>query len=458
MRNGASHPGGPVHVRGRWRLPRRPGLLFAIVLLALLLRIAAIATDGGYQPQNDPFEYDYLARSIATGDGYPPSGYLLQGGPTAFRGPAYPVLLGAAYAVSGDSVTVGRLLGALLGAAVVALLYLIAKRVWGRRVALMTAALAAVFPPLVLLSRELLSESLFIVFELGAILCVLEFRRSGRLLRWSVATGLLCGLAMLTRPNGLVLTVPIVLGLWTLRPRLRLASLTAPAVCLLCALVTITPWVVRDAVEFGRLVPVTTSSGFAVVGVYNEASYRNGDAGAWRNPQAIPSFKPLFTTPGIDEATVDVTLRGEARDFAWEHPGYVAEAVGWNLLRMFEIVGGSVVDKKGDPIYERGIGSAVPGSERLGLAIVVALAAVGAFALLGPWSANGGKLPRVPRGPLFLWLVPILMLVATLPLAGLPRYRLLLDPFLLILAAIGLAALWDRRPRARVAQPSGTAA
>jgi 4-amino-4-deoxy-L-arabinose transferase-like glycosyltransferase len=445
-------------LRGESR-PRRSLLLpAAIVLLALLLRVAVIAADDGYQPANDSFEYDYLARSIAAGDGYPPSGYLLQGGPTAFRGPAYPALLGAAYALSGDSVTVGRLLGALLGAAAVALLYLLAKRVWGHRVALVAAALAAVFPPLVLLSRDLLSEPLFLVLELGAVLCVLEYRRSGRLLRWSVAAGVLCGLAILTRPNGFILTIPIALGLWTLRPRLQLASWAAPAVCLLCTLATITPWVIRDAVEFGRLVPTTTSSGVAAAGTYNEASYRSGDAGAWRNPQAIPRFRPLFTTPGIDEATVDATLRGEARDFAWQHPGYVAEAVAWNLLRLFEISGGSVVDKHGDPIYERGIGSATPTSERVGLAILGVLAAVGLFTLFVPWGANAGKLPRVPRGPLFLWLVPILMLAATLPIAGVPRYRLMADPFLLILAAIGLLALWDRRVQADRTLPPGAPA
>lgn len=451
--------GGPVDVRGK----KRPGgrsLLApaAIVLLALLLRIAVVAADSGYQPANDALEYDYLARSIAAGDGYPQSGYLLQGGPTAFRGPAYPLLLGAVYAVSGDSITAGRLLGALLGAAIVALLYLLAKRVWGRRVGLLAAALAAVFPPLVLLSRELLSESLFIALELSAILCVLEFRRSGRMPRWSVAAGVLCGLAILTRPNGFVLTVPIVLGLWTLRPRLRWSALTAPLTSLLCAGLVVAPWVIRDAVEFGRLVPVTTSGGVAAAGTYNEASYRGGDAGAWRDPQAIPRFRPLFTTPGIDEATVDVNLRREAREFALEHPGYVLEASAWNLLRLFEIVGGSVVDKHGNPIEARGIGSEDPLAERIALALVVPLAAIGFFTLFGPWNRKGGKLPRVPRGPLFLWSVPILLLLAALPLAGVPRYRLLIDPFILILAAIGLPALWDRRPHAPAAPRSGAVA
>jgi 4-amino-4-deoxy-L-arabinose transferase-like glycosyltransferase len=457
--DGASHLGGPVDASGRRRLARQSVLVpVGIVLLALLVRVAVIASDSGYLPANDAFEYDYYARSIASGDGYPTSGYLLQGGPTAFRGPAYPVLLGAVYALSGDNVTAGRMLGALLGAAAVALLYLLAKRVWGRRVGLIAAAMAAVFPPFVLLSRELLSESLFIVLELAAILCVLEFRRSGRLLRWSAAAGGLCGIAILTRPNGFVLAVPIALGLWMLRPRLRLASLTAPAVCLLCALATVIPWVIRDAVEFGRLVPVTTSSGVAAAGTYNQASYRNGDAGAWRDPQAIPRFRALFTTPGIDEATVDVALRREAREFAWQHPGYVAQAALWNLLRLFEIAGGSVVDMNGDPIDERGIGSGDPVVERSGLALAAALAAIGLFTLFRPRFRHGSRPSPVPRGPLFLWMVPILMLVATLPLAGLPRYRLLLDPFVLILAAIGLLTLWGIRQRAHVASPAGAAA
>jgi hypothetical protein len=36
------------------------------------------------------------------------------------------------------------------------------------------------------------------------------------------------------------------------------------------------------------------------------------------------------------------------------------------------------------------------------------------------------------------------MIVVSAPFAGLPRYRLAADPFLLILAAIGLTWLWGR--------------
>ena len=425
----------------------------AIVALALVIRIVAIAADSGYRPANDAFEYDYTARSIAAGDGYPRSGYLLQGGPTAVRGPGYPYLLGGVYAVSGDSRAAGRLAGATLGALAVLLVYLIAKRVWGRRIGLVAATLAAVFPPLVLLSRDLVSESLFIALELGALFCVLEFRRT-RALYWAAAAGAACGLAALTRNTGLALLVPVALGLWVLRPRLRPTSLLAPALSVACAALAIAPWIVRDAAELGRFVPVTTSAGIATSGTYNAASYGDaGSHGAWRDPRGVPALSALFASPGMDEGAVDARLRREASEFAWNHPAYVAETAAWNLLRLFEVVGGSVVDSRGNVVVDRGIGSATPLSERVGVAIVALFALLGTFAILRARSESryrGGP-PQIPSGPFFLWLVPILMILVAMPIAGLPRYRLPADPFLLILAAIGLTWLWERLAAPRTA-------
>lgn len=432
---------GRSRARPRWR---RWGLA-AIVLLALIVRIAAIVADGDYQPANDAFEYDYLARSIADGGGYPRSGYLLQGGPTAIRGPGYPVFLAAVYALSSDSVMAGRLAGAALGALAVLLLYLVVKRIWGRRTGLIAAAMAAIFPPLVLMGRELWSEPLFIVLELGALLCVLNFRRSGGALRWAAAAGVLCGLAALTRNTAFALLVCIPLGTLIGRRRLRPSSLLAPGLVLACAALVIAPWAWRNVAQFDRFVPFTTSAGITAAGVYNATSFADSDThGAWRDPQIVPRFAALFATPGLDEAEVDATLRDEARRFAWQHPGYVAEVFGWNIVRMFELTGGSVVDRGGRLLEDRGIGSADPPAERAGLAIAAMLALLGAFALVRSGTRWAGESPRIPRGPLFLWLVPILMIVVTALLNGLPRDRLPADPFLLILAAIGLTWLWDR--------------
>ena len=423
-----------------------------LVLLALTVRIGVIAADGGYLPGNDALEYDYLARSVAAGDGYPQSGYLLQGGPTAVRGPGYPYLLGGVYAVSGDSRTVGRLVGAALGALTVFLIYLLGRRVWGRRVGLWAAGLAAVFPPLVLLSRELLSETLFIPLLLAALLCVLNFRRSGGALRWAIAAGALCGLAALTRNTAIVLLVVVPVGVWTSRPRFAARSLLAPASVLLAAALVIAPWALRNAAEFGRFVPLTTSAGITAAGVYNQASFGDGGThGAWRDPQIVPGFTHLFTTPGIDEAEVDETLRGDARSFAWQHPGYVGEVFAWNLLRMLELEGGSVVDDRGRAVNDRGIGSADPTAERIGIALAALLAVLGAVAIARSRPGGPDEARRIPRGPLFLWAVPILLILTTALLNGLPRDRLPADPFLLVLAAVGLTWTLDRLGRGRTA-------
>ena len=411
------------------------------------MRVAVIAADTGYVPQQDAWDYNRHARSIAEGHGFPDSYYVVDRGPSALRAPGYPYFLGGLYAASGDSIALGRLANAALGALAVLLLYLIAKRIWGPRIALLAAALGAVFPPLVLLSRELLSEPLFIALELGMVLSVLEFRRL-RKLRWAALAGLLFGLAALTRNPGPALAIPLIVGLWVLRPRLSWRATAAPALALLCAVLTIAPWTVRNAIEFGRFVPITTGTGFALAGTYNEASREDdADPGSWRTPRVAPEYTPLFATVGIDEGTLDATLRRRATEFALDHPLYVAEVTWWNLLRLFEVTGGSVVDPITGPVEIRGIGSADPLAERIGLGLAVLLAIVGAVAIVR--SRHRGA-RRTPTGPLFLWLIPIALILAAVPINGLPRQRTPVDPFILILAAIGMAWLWDRRHGGRV--------
>lgn len=408
-----------------------------IVVVALALRLAVIAADGGYEPHNDAFEYDYIARSLADGEGFPRSGYLLYGGPSAIRGPGYPLLLAGVYVVSGNSMDAGRVAGALLGALAVWLLYLIVRRLWGLPTALVVAAMAAVFPPLVLLSRDLLSESLFIVLELAAVLAVLNFRRAGGALRWALVAGALIGLAALTRNTAFALAIAIPLGLCLGNPLRRPGLLVAPAVGLAAAALVVAPWTIRNAIEFHTFVPLTTSSGITSSGVYNQTSYdQSWTHGAWRDPQIVPEFEHLFTNPNLHEPEVDSRLRSATRDFAWQHPGYVGEVFGWNLLRLFEIEGGSVVDSDGSVLDQRGIGSADPPSERVGLGLAGLLAIAGVVALVRSRRDDPGR--RIPRGPLFFWLIPSLTILVTALINGLPRDRVPTDPFLLTLAGIGL--------------------
>src|SRR3712207_1047136 len=100
----------------RVRIPGSKPLL-AILILALLVRVGAVALTPDYMPLFDARDFDRHAASIADGDGYPPP-QLGTVGPTAFRPPVYPLTLGAVQAV-GLGLTAERLLGVLFGVATV---------------------------------------------------------------------------------------------------------------------------------------------------------------------------------------------------------------------------------------------------------------------------------------------------------------------------------------------------
>ena len=90
-----------------------------------------------------------------------------------------------------------RLVNALVGTGIVALIGVIARQLWGRREALVAMALGAVYVPLIEVGQAVMSEPLFAFCLLGAMACALQ--------RWVVLAGVLLGLAILGRANGMIL-------------------------------------------------------------------------------------------------------------------------------------------------------------------------------------------------------------------------------------------------------------
>ena len=400
-------------------------LLAGIIVLALVLRVAAVAGTWDAQPWGDPADYHAHGVSLATAGTYPPTGFAEPGGASALRPPAYPYLVGAVYEVAGVKVNAARLAGVLLGTLSVLLVYAIGLRLFGRRSGLWAAGAAAVFPPLVWLSASLLSENLFVPLVLGAVLLLLSLRERPRV-AVAVALGFVLALAALTRSNGALLLVAAVVALVPLRrPAVVVAVLAAFAV-------TLVPWTVRNLDALDAFRPLGTQGGYTLAGQWNEEAARNDDfQAAWRVPEQVPAFAGLFRRPGVTEAEVDGSLRRRAVDFARANPRHVTDAIGLNALRMFEIGPGHAF-VSGVAHREMGIAKPWRPVVQVSVWLLVVAAAVGAW-----------RLRRLE--PLWLWLFPALLLVAVVPLLGSPRYRAPVDPFLLLLATGGLAAT---RPRA----------
>ncbi|MDQ6746433.1 MAG: glycosyltransferase family 39 protein [Actinomycetota bacterium] len=384
----------------------------------------------------DPADFSRTGLSIAQGHGYPDTNRAPGGGPSAFRPPGYPVFLAAIYAVAGqEAPPAARVVESLLGALSVALIGLIATRIWGRRIGVMALGIAAVAPPLVVLSTALVSESLFVPLILAAVAAGLEARRSPHPLRWAIFTGVLIGLAELTRTNALLLLPPLAYALWaTARPRFGRALLR-PALVIAATVLTVAPWTVRNWFVLHHFVPVSSEVGYTLAGTYNLASRQDHHWPAvWKEAEhgASVEYSPILFNASIhrwNEVTLDNNLLSAAIADIRKDPSYMLTAAAWNAVRMFHL-------------GELDFG--VANLRDTGIPKIPAWMEVSGFYVLGLLALIGLATRRVRRAPLWLWLVPVL-LASTLFVTGFIRFRAGLDPFLVLLAALGVVHLLDRR-------------
>ena len=403
----------------------RTATAVAMVILALALgaRIGFAVWSGHLQLANDPADYQRLAVSIAHGHGFGTTVVAPGGGPTAFRPPLFPLVLAALYRVVGVHLAAARGLEALLGTLTVALVGLVARQLWDGRRALAAMGLAAVYPPFLLAGGSLLSESLSLPLELGGFAAALHVRRVDRPGRWIALCGLLAGLDVLTRPDSIVLLLPLALLVAPARRRGR-ARIGAVALLGVTAAATVTPWLIRDAVVMGRFVPITTQGGLVASGTYNDtAAHDAAHPAAWRSTNLVPEYVPLLRGSEVQEESA---LRSAALRYVRRHPTYPLRVVGWNVVRLFDL------DGLGTPRASWGANGYGPGpaaSDAVGLAVVGVLVFVG----LAAGAARG-----VPRA---IWLAPVLLVLITAMVLGESRLRLGVDPFLVLLGGAGAAAV-----------------
>jgi 4-amino-4-deoxy-L-arabinose transferase-like glycosyltransferase len=401
----------------------------ALLILAgaLLLRIVIVLTTDHHLGA-DATQYDRYARSIAAADGYPPSNIALTG-PTAFFPPLFPGIIGAIYWLTGDSLGAALLVQCLIGTAVVALIGLVCNQLWGGRVALVAMALAAIFPPFLVSVTTLLPEPLFIVLELAAVAAILEHRTSEHAYRWAVAAGIFVGLATLTRANGIVLIPPLLIGAIKARPLRSLPAVTQAMSLILAAVLVVSPWSIRNSLAFDRFLPLTTQANLALARNYNPGA--ESRPGHPSTPFTSEQLSNLVKRPGLDEAEIAEKAGSIGRDFAGDHPGYVIETLLRNTARTLGFMDGVEL--------ARASPTAAGANRELAAVGAYSFYFVAALALLGAFA------PTTRRTPWWFWATPVLLWLSVAWLsAGRVKYRLPVDPFILMLASIAAVEIWER--------------
>lgn len=423
---------------------RRALLAGLILVVALGLRVGEVERTA-YQPINDAGFYMALASHVAQTGDYPTSDAPGTGaggtrGPTAYFPPAFPYFLALVDLVDGHTgprgyvapgkpaylpaaVEPARISQAVVGTITVGLIGLVALEAFGPGVALAALALAAVYPVLIELSAVLVAENLLTALILAATWSVLRVRRSAKPYLWLTASGAFTGLAALAHVNAIVVVVPLAVAAWSARRRAR-----APAVLVGLTLLMLTPWIVRDAVDLHRFVPVSDEGGITLLGTYNRASASDRQVPyRWRLFCAIPGERISCQANNLTEAQLSDRLQTQAFNYISDHPLAPVAVLYHNTRRMLELEGSWAWKLSASSVD-----------------IPIATARIGvlSFWLLCLLALAGAFTGTARRGPWWLWLVPVLLWLSSAAINGeTPRFREAVDPFLVLLGACALAAL-----------------
>ncbi len=251
-------------------------LMLVLFTMAIVPRAAWVAyNDRAPKGLNDPSLYALLGDIMADGGGYVR--------PTGEKFAYYPVGFPATVAglkKAGDIFGWGRsifsikMMNGVLGALTVLLVYLMASRMFDRRVGLASGALLSIFPSQVYYTGTVLSEPLFTLLLMGALLVLLwnPWSREGMPWHQLFGAGLLLSAATMTR--GVLLVFPLVLlAFWLcyLRSKKRAAVQTL-AVFAGIAVLTV-PWSIRNTLAFGELTGPSTNIGDDLcIGNFNKAT------------------------------------------------------------------------------------------------------------------------------------------------------------------------------------------
>ena len=415
--------------------------LALILALALAFRVTwVVFSDWRPTPDDDAFRYDFSARMLAEGRGY----IHLNGEPTAFWPPGYPLLLSAAYVVFGDSFRVAQLLNVALGTATVGLVYLVGRRTLGPQPALLGAAIIAAFPSLVFYTAVTLSETAFIFLTLLAVYLLLgEGRRRGPDdLRVLAVAGLVLGFASLVR--GQALFLPLAFVPFWLRSGIDWGRVAQKLIVLgLGAGLIVGAWTTRNAIQMDAFVLISTNAGIAFWVGHNEGA--NGTDGI------LHRYNPPADYPELDHVEREVRFNNDTfRDglsYAVTHPGHETVLVFRKLFWLY------YKDDEGIKWNEGHGGQRfLSGGTRDAL---LDLSNIYYYALFGLFSL-GSTIWFSPRDPGRLLLLALFLYWTAVHVAFVtdPRYHAPTLPVMALLAALPLQAAFARlTPRPSTVDP-----
>lgn len=423
--------------------------LAAIALGGLVLRlIYAYAIVKGKPLLGDALEFQQQANLLASGHGLiEPQVWFSQhlARASADKPPVYPLLETGISLLGGRTWAWHDIVDLVAGTATIWVTGLLGCRVGGggprgRRLGLIAAGITAVYPLLIAADGSLRSESVFALFVTLSLLCALRLREEPSVRR-AIELGFVIALAALTRSEGLLLIVLLPFGLAGWR-----RGLTSVATCV----VVLSPWLVHTWATFGQPVLISTNVGGLLAGANCAPTYHGPLLGQWDLACLPPAVSGAGGGTETNEAVESDHLRDVGLRYARDHAGRLPVVIAARIGRSFELF--LPRQQWAMEAFFEGRNEKV---EQAGVLVyyVVALLAIAGTVLLwrrrGPW--------RILLSPL------VLVVFVSITGYGFTRFRVGAEPALIVLAAVALDHLAERRwtsecadaPADRTGRPGG---
>ena len=422
--------------RGRPRQTKpnyRPGIvgraftsISAITAVALILRVGfAVEYSSRYSRHALGvlpflFESGNIAFSLATGHGFS-SPFRVPTGPTAWMSPVYPLLLAGVLRVCGTYTLAAFVVAVGLNTVFVTLactpIYYATKQIAGPNVAAGAAWLWAIFPNAILIPVESLWEAslsaLLVATILSATLCLADSpTRTG----W-MFYGLLWGLTLMTNPS-IAAVLPFLLGwlAWRTNRRQLLGWIAVSvAIMVLCCV----PWTVRNYRVFHTFVPLRSVAGLPLWLGNNPLAQARWSG--QQHPIVDSGERALYVKLG--EIAYMREKRGQALAYMFDHPGREMQLIGRRFLALW--CGGTpypIDDFLRNNSFEF----------RFVLLFNI-------FVALGTFAGIVALIRVKNRYWLPLAIFPLVFPITYYLTMVVPRYRLPIDPVLMILTAVAIA-------------------
>jgi len=336
----------------------------------------------------------------------------------ANRPPLTPWFLAGAYELFGPSLLYGQILVTLIGFGACYIVNLLVHALFDRNVAIWAILLAAVNPLWVLFAAVPMTESVAILLYPLVALASLYLLRYPTI-RNAALMGVILGITALNKGTilafGPIWAAWLVIVIW---PRWGRGLLLVGVTAAVCTAVLV-PWTVRNYQQLGRVIPVTLQAGhsmFEANNPYTEFALERVEHGqTWLNDPRI--YSEAGDLSNLSPVQFDDTSRALALHFIRDHPGTFVE-YALRRIRVFW----SAYAHPAHKAY---------------------------WYLVLPFFLAGFVLAW--KHHLTMWrelALPSLLILQTMSLVilfpSMPRYRVPIEPFVLIFAAYAITRLVPR--------------